>query len=706
MGNKATVKIDSKYNPKGTNEAKQGQEQLQKQTASTSSTLLKASAIIAGVTLAYNAAKNKVNEFSKASAANEEIQSKFNVVFEDQSRIIQEWAANYSDAVGRSESDTLKFLASMKDLLTPMGFVKESAISLSTEIVTLTNDIGSFNDLPTASVLRDIQAAMTGGGETVKKYGVIVNVATIKQEALSSGIWDGTEALNAQQKAQAAWQLIVKGSTAAQGDLLRTQESHTNVTIKNEAAQKDLNIILGNITNRGITPYISAVTRATQAVTGWLEAIEKLKKPSIDINIALDALANQTANTNQEILAHQTLLEELRQTYQDLADDDPSSRALPTLEKQITAKEELIALLKQELVWIDKNALAVKNAGEAEAKAAVLKKQNQDDIVDFVKRVNDAYALTEQGREDALRAEIAMFENMLTQADVTVPKIELILEMYREQLRLMTEIANVTFKEFIPGRQPGDIPIAAESGEAPLPAVIEETISGFDELAAIIPIVAQAMTLLASPIMLILPFVKGLTDVLLPALIEVIAPLIGILVIWGRLIGSILIPVMNLLIGPIQLLANIFVWLYNVVLRPFGNAVIGLVTIMGNGFIGIINSIIKLINKIPGVNIKKVKTIDTEGLLLDKISLDDVTAAGTDFFGDQGFDTGDQELDTGALAGSRTTVQRVPDIFVHNNLYGDIYGAGGVVEFGEVVVQSIQAYVGVGGKVTFQEVIV
>ena len=92
-------------------------------------------------------------KFSKLAAQAEEIQSKFNVVFGRTAREVQDWAQTYSESVGRSTSDTLQFLGSIGDLLKPLGFAKEDVDDLSKQVVTLANDLGSFNDMPTADVM-------------------------------------------------------------------------------------------------------------------------------------------------------------------------------------------------------------------------------------------------------------------------------------------------------------------------------------------------------------------------------------------------------------------------------------------------------------------------------------------------------------------------------------------------------------------------
>ena len=216
-------------------------------------------------------------EFSKLAAEAEEVESKFGVVFGNTAKDVQSWADTYSDAIGRSETDTLGFLGSIGDLLKPLGFSKEAVDGLSQQVVMLANDLGSFNDMPTADVMRDIQGAMTGSFEVTKKYGVVLNEAVIKQEAMNKGLYDGKDAVDAQVKAQIALELIMKGTSDAQGDLLRTQDSATNVSIRLAAAQKDLGIVIGKSINEGLTPLKSVTADIIKKYAEWLEKTGKVK---------------------------------------------------------------------------------------------------------------------------------------------------------------------------------------------------------------------------------------------------------------------------------------------------------------------------------------------------------------------------------------------------------------------------------------------
>lgn len=162
----------------------------------------------------------------KAASDLQETMGKFNTVFGANSKAIKAWGDNFAGEVGRSRGEVAGFLAGMQDLFVPLGFASTEAEGLSKQVTKLAVDLASFNNKSDADTIRDLQAALTGSGEVMKKYGVIVSEAAVKQQLLNTGI-DPKKATE-QQKVQARLNIIMAGTTAAQGDAVRTAGSFAN----------------------------------------------------------------------------------------------------------------------------------------------------------------------------------------------------------------------------------------------------------------------------------------------------------------------------------------------------------------------------------------------------------------------------------------------------------------------------------------------
>lgn len=196
-----------------------------------------------------------VMKLIQAASAMEEVSSKFEAVFKEQTAAAEAWAIDYAAAVGRSTTETKKFLSSMQDTFVPLGFARDNARLLSQEVVKLAVDLGSFNDTLDADSLRDLQSALVGNHETMRKYGVIITQISLDQKLLSMGFRKSTQGATEQQKVMARLQIMMASTTDAQGDAIRTAGSYANQLKGLKGAISDAAVVLGE----GLLPAATQV---------------------------------------------------------------------------------------------------------------------------------------------------------------------------------------------------------------------------------------------------------------------------------------------------------------------------------------------------------------------------------------------------------------------------------------------------------------
>jgi hypothetical protein len=158
----------------------------------------------------------------------EEMTGKFNVVFGDSAPEAITALDEFGNAVGRSKFELMEMAATVQDTFVPLGFARDEAAGMSIELSKLAVDMGSFNNVADADVMRDLQSAIVGNHETMRKYGVIITQATLDQELLKMGVEGGTAAATEQEKVQARLNIIMAGTSDAQGDAIKTSESWAN----------------------------------------------------------------------------------------------------------------------------------------------------------------------------------------------------------------------------------------------------------------------------------------------------------------------------------------------------------------------------------------------------------------------------------------------------------------------------------------------
>lgn len=203
----------------------------------------------------------------KAASDVEETMNKFNVVFGRSSDVVKAWGDAFAAEVGRSKQQVADFLAGTQDLFIPLGFDAAQATDLSKTITKLAVDLASFNNVADATVLRDLHAALTGSGETMKKYGVIVSEAAVKQELLNTSI-DPAKATE-QQKVFARLSIILRGTTAAQGDALRSADGFANQMKRLQAEVANTAAEIGQALLPVVTPLLKEISGVAQGTAQW-----------------------------------------------------------------------------------------------------------------------------------------------------------------------------------------------------------------------------------------------------------------------------------------------------------------------------------------------------------------------------------------------------------------------------------------------------
>ena len=180
-----------------------------------------------------------------------ESQSKVQVVFGKSSKVVEDFAKNAADSMGMSRQKALEATGTYGNLFQAFGVGQTQAASMSTSLVQLAGDLASFNNASPEDTLLALRSGLSGEAEPLKKFGIAINDARLKQEALNMGLYNGKGILSVNAKTQAAYALIMKDSTLAQGDYARTADGVANTMRSLQANFADVSAELGQI----LIPY-------------------------------------------------------------------------------------------------------------------------------------------------------------------------------------------------------------------------------------------------------------------------------------------------------------------------------------------------------------------------------------------------------------------------------------------------------------------
>ncbi len=245
----------------------------------------------------------EIIQFTKASidAAADlgETLSKVGVIFGSSADELEAWADTAAERLGQSKQQALDAASTFAVFGKSAGLSGDDLSGFSIGLTELAADLSSFNNTSPEEAINAIGAALRGETEPIRAYGVMLDDASLRQEAFKMGIISSTkEALTPQNKVLAAQALIYKQTGIQQGDMGRTIDSLSNKQKVLSAQFANFQTLLGQKLAPTYEKLVDAGGQLLKAFD-WGAIFEQVMqiardnfKPLMDIGAALGDLFN------------------------------------------------------------------------------------------------------------------------------------------------------------------------------------------------------------------------------------------------------------------------------------------------------------------------------------------------------------------------------------------------------------------------------
>ena len=313
----------------------------------------------------------------------QEMRDKAKVVFGNFHKDFQDFAKTTAEATGRSAVDIEAMGASIQDLFVPLGFTREAGTELSKTLSQLAIDVGSFNNEQDTSVMRAFQSALIGNHETVRRFGVVIDQATLKEELFSMGITKNIDQVDAKTKVLARMNLLLAGTSDAQGNAVDTAGSFANQTNALRGAIKDLSVEVGTellpvattlvtFIRTDIVPALrlfaetvglaeeSLEDKLTEQIGETIGHIERLEKSmQFFSKLPGGSFISNLLGDSDEMLEHQLLLQDLVKQLEDLKKvneevSQVNTEVAETTKKKTQEQEQFFTALNEEIASLQR----------------------------------------------------------------------------------------------------------------------------------------------------------------------------------------------------------------------------------------------------------------------------------------------------------------------------------------------------------------
>jgi len=214
----------------------------------------------------------------------EESLSKANQIFGDAAKGIETSAKGAASAVGLSQAEFLEAASSFGVFGKAAGLTGDDLSTFSTDLVTLSADVASFNNLKPEDALAKLNAGLRGSVEPLQSIGVLMTAAAVEAEGLNMGLIEQGEKLSEGQKIMARHSLIMQqlGSQGATGDFARTSEGLANTQRILNARLKNLGITLGRVLLPIAEKMADWIGRLITKFEEWTPALKNAANAVVD----------------------------------------------------------------------------------------------------------------------------------------------------------------------------------------------------------------------------------------------------------------------------------------------------------------------------------------------------------------------------------------------------------------------------------------
>ena len=233
------------------------------------SSILSAFGAVGGIYAAINGIKKSIDIASDLT----EVQNVVDVTFGNFKDKIESLADVSIPELGMSELTVKQIASRFQAMGTAMGIARGEMADMSVDLTRLAGDMSSFYNVAQEDVARSLQSVFTGETEPLRKYGLDLTQATLKEWALKNGIDADIKSMSQMEKTMLRYQYVMANTTAAQGDFIRTADTWANQVRILKEQLKQLAGVLGTAFINALKPLVSALNSALSSIISFAQTV-------------------------------------------------------------------------------------------------------------------------------------------------------------------------------------------------------------------------------------------------------------------------------------------------------------------------------------------------------------------------------------------------------------------------------------------------
>ncbi|MGG7159171.1 hypothetical protein [Clostridium perfringens] len=237
-----------------------------------------------GVTAPLSAAG--VASFNLASDLNENL-NKTEVVFDKNSKAVEEWSKGALKNMGMCQSSALEMASKFGDMGKSMGLSSTQVKDYSMNLSQLAGDLASFKNISIEQANTALTGVYTGETEALKGLGIVMTQTNLQEFARSQGIKKKIQNMTQAEQVQLRYNYVMAKTKDAQGDFARTSDQAANAGRTFQESTKELGATIGNNLLPIFTPWIN---KANEIIMNFSSMDSGTQKLIVNLGLFLIAI--------------------------------------------------------------------------------------------------------------------------------------------------------------------------------------------------------------------------------------------------------------------------------------------------------------------------------------------------------------------------------------------------------------------------------
>lgn len=216
---------------------------------------------------------SKIKDAIDISSSLTEVENVVRTTFGNYEKLIQNFSKTSIQDFGMSELTAKQVASRFQAMGTAMGFSQRKMADMSLQLTKLTADMASFYDMEQSDVARNLQAVFTGETEPLRKYGLDLTQATLKEWAMKQGLDADISSMTQAEKTMLRYQYVMANTAAAQGDFARTSDTWANQVRILKQSFEQLAAIIGGALINAFKPFVRTLNAVMQKVIAFATTV-------------------------------------------------------------------------------------------------------------------------------------------------------------------------------------------------------------------------------------------------------------------------------------------------------------------------------------------------------------------------------------------------------------------------------------------------